>query len=540
VNSTLFSVLFGTDTGGFWMPRKASTVAGGIDAVFDYILYASVFFFVAIIVTMVYFAYKYRQRHPDQKTHPIAGNARLEWIWTLIPTIGLFVLFGFGFVRWLELTVPPGDAMEIRVNAKRWVWSFDYPRHKISNTSELIVPVGQNIKLTMISSDVLHSFYVPEFRVKRDVLPNRYTVLWFKVPNKARTRLQTVKKQDLLLENVLVRMAFAINKASARRLIANGHVQLNDEVVRQPDRKLQLDDRIGINIAPKLRKALFDLKRTYKNKVRAASLAGDSAQVAKLTKEGQAAFEKKAPAWLMGVLKSMGDARAAKDAVANAESKLRDAKENKPKGKGADKQMMTPEDQAKAVAKWTKALADARNTYKLKYKLPEWLYADRDGLDGMWGFVSDTFNVLCTEYCGKEHSRMITRVRVVSPKLFNFWLQRSLSKSPTGKQLIERYGCVSCHSSDGSPNTGPTFLGLYGRKEVVTDKKDNTTKTLNLVDTDKRKAFTEYIRESILKPQSKIVKGYENQLMPTFQGQISEQHISIISDYIKYLKPKKK
>lgn len=521
------------------MPRKASTVAGGIDLVFDIILYASVFFFVAIVCCMVYFAWKYRRRDPNQKTHPISGNARLEWIWTIIPMLGLFVLFGFGFSNWLGLAIPPGDSMEIRVNAKRWQWNFDYPRHKVSGAPELIVPYGRNIKLTMISTDVIHSFYVPEFRIKRDVLPNRYTVVWFHVPKKALTRLNTVDRRDLLLENVITRMAFAQDARAAQGLIAAGHIRINGKVERNASVKVKLNDRIDVFVPEKLKAQLLKIKGDYASKIKQALLQGNDKEAKALGKAGQAAFLKATPVWLNNVLVEMKRAKDAKAAVKLAESQLERFRKNEPSGTGNNKQKLPPDIQAQKVAKWTAALDKARAAYAKRYKLPEWLYADRDGLDGMWGFVSDTFNVFCTEYCGKEHSRMITRVRVVSNELFTFWLNRSLSKSPTGAQLLERYGCVSCHSSDGSANTGPTFLNLYGRKEVVIDKKDNKIKTLHLIDKDdKNKLFSEYIRESLLNPQAKIVKGFENQVMPTFKGQISEQHISIITDYIKFLKPK--
>lgn len=526
------------------MPRSASTVANGIDQVFYWILAASVFFFVGIIAAMVWFAWQYRQQDPNQKTHPISGNATLEWVWTLLPTVGLFVLFGFGFVRWLDLTVPPGDAMEIRANAKRWQWNFDYPRHKISGTPELIVPADRNIKLTMISSDVLHSFYVPEFRVKRDVLPNRYTVVWFKVPKKALTRLNSVKRADLQLKNVVHKMAFAKNVSIATKLIQGGHIQINGKVINDPDSKVKLNDRISVNISPAFKTKLLTLNREYGNKIKEALGKKDNAKAAKLRKEQNKAFVKALGSndWLLGVLNEMKKATDTKAAIASLSQGINGAYSVMSKPAEAQKfferTKMTPADYIKQNKP---ALAAAQKLWDKNYKLPEWLYADRDGLDGMWGFVSDTFNIFCTEYCGKEHSRMITRVRVVSGDLFNFWLQRSLNKSPSGKQLLERYGCVSCHSLDGSANTGPTFYKLYGRKEQVTDQKDGSVKTLTLVDkSDKDKAFSEYVRESIYKPQAKIVKGFEGKVMPTFQGQMPISHVNIIIDYLKYMGSEKK
>lgn len=163
---------------GFWLPPAASTAAAQTDGLFYFILYLSAFFFAAIIAATVYFAVAYRRRSPDQKTHPTEGNNTIEFVWSAIPTLLLLVIFAWGFVGWLNLTVPPDNAVEIRVTGQKWVWSFDYPRDGIS-ADTITVPVGRPVKLTMSSVDVLHSFYVPAFRIKRDVLPNRYTVAWF-------------------------------------------------------------------------------------------------------------------------------------------------------------------------------------------------------------------------------------------------------------------------------------------------------------------------------------------------------------------------
>jgi len=540
VIATLLSVLFATDTGGFWMPRKASTVAGNIDLVFDWVLWASVIFFVGIVAAMVYFAIAYRKKSPDQKTHPISGSTRLELWWTIIPTIGLFVLFGFGFYYWIGLSIPPGDSFEIRANAKRWAWSFDYPRHNLTNVPELVVPHSRNIKLVMMSSDVLHSFYVPEFRVKRDVLPNRYTVVWFNATKEGLNRLQTVKKAELKLDAVVTKMAFARDVRAAQQLIAAGRILINGKAVRSASYQVKLNDRIEVAVDQELIKALSKIRSDADKRAKEAEAKGEANEADKIAKEGRQKFLKKAPKWLLQVLNAMKAARDAEDAIKQAEGAIK---------LGADvltNKKLTAARKQKAIEEAKKAkveLPKLRKAYARRYKLPEWLYANRSGLVGMWGFVSDSFNLFCTEYCGKEHSRMITRVRVVSDELFDYWLKqytKAVLKGATGKQLYELYGCNSCHSIDGSSNTGPTFLGLYGKKEVVTDKKDNSTKTIHLVDTDKKKAFREYIRESIYKPQAKIVKGYESQLMPTFQGQVSDEHLEKLIDFIKYLKPKKK
>lgn len=162
----------------FWLPNTASTIAPGVDKVFYFILYLSTFFFVLIIIALIYFAIKYRKKSGDQRTNPIKGHLKLEITWAVIPTILLFIIFVWGFLEWMNMNVPPGQSLDVRVIGQKWVWSFEYPKSGIVSP-ELVVPVDKSIRLTMYSKDVIHSFFVPEFRIKKDVLPNRYSVIWF-------------------------------------------------------------------------------------------------------------------------------------------------------------------------------------------------------------------------------------------------------------------------------------------------------------------------------------------------------------------------
>lgn len=167
--------------GTFWLPPAASTTAHNTDSLFYFIFYLSLFFFVVIMAAMVAFAVRYRRRKHGEKTADIHGHRNLEIAWSVIPGILLMVIFFWGFTGFMDLAVPPANALDIRVTGQKWVWAFDYPEG--INSNELVVPAGKPVRLTMSSKDVIHSFYVPDFRIKRDVLPNRYTVLWFEAPN---------------------------------------------------------------------------------------------------------------------------------------------------------------------------------------------------------------------------------------------------------------------------------------------------------------------------------------------------------------------
>jgi cytochrome c oxidase subunit II len=165
--------------GSALLPPAASTGADSHDALFYFVLAVTAFFFVLVVGLVAWFTVRYRQRRAGQRTSGISHNRRLEVAWAVIPSILLVVIFGWGFKGFLDMSVPPAGALEVRVTAQKWSWAFEYPRAGIRTSKELVVPVGRPVKLTMSSLDVIHGFYVPAFRLKRDVLPNRYTVTWF-------------------------------------------------------------------------------------------------------------------------------------------------------------------------------------------------------------------------------------------------------------------------------------------------------------------------------------------------------------------------
>ncbi len=182
----LLSTLFGEWGGGllaqasgsFWMPRQASTVAGEVDSIFNFILWISFFFFTLIVGLMVVFILRYRQQSPDDLPEPGPNhNTALELTWTLIPVVLVVVIFTFGLKGYLQLSVPPTDSYEVLVTAQKWNWKFTYPNGYSDH--ELHIPKGRSVRLVMRSEDVIHSFFVPAFRVKQDIVPGRYTKVWF-------------------------------------------------------------------------------------------------------------------------------------------------------------------------------------------------------------------------------------------------------------------------------------------------------------------------------------------------------------------------
>ena len=153
-----------------------SNFVSSVDGTFLFTLIVSVFFLVLITVLMIFFVIKYsRKRNP--KATNIHGNIGLEIAWTGIPTILVLIMFWYGWQGYKEMVNVPENAMPIDVTAQMWKWSFKYEDGK--TTDSLYVPVNTPIKLILHSNDVNHSFFIPAFRLKKDVFPNRERVAWF-------------------------------------------------------------------------------------------------------------------------------------------------------------------------------------------------------------------------------------------------------------------------------------------------------------------------------------------------------------------------
>lgn len=163
--------------GQFWMPPAASTSAGEVDAVFNFILWLSAFFFALIVGLMLLFVVRYHRRRAARAEPSPRHNTLLELTWTIVPLLLVMVIFGWGFKVFLDLNTVPADAYEVQVTGQKWKWLFTYPNGHVDEN--LHVPIHRPVRLVMTSEDVIHSFFVPAFRVKRDVVPGRYSKLWF-------------------------------------------------------------------------------------------------------------------------------------------------------------------------------------------------------------------------------------------------------------------------------------------------------------------------------------------------------------------------
>jgi cytochrome c oxidase subunit 2 len=159
-------------------PPAASTIAGGVDKLYYVLSGITAFFAVLIFSIIFYFMVKYRRRSDDEQAAATHTSMALELTWTIIPSIICAVLFVWASALYVRNARPPAASNEIFVIGKQWMWHIQHPEGP-REIDELHVPAGVPVKLTMTSQDVIHDFYIPAFRVKKDVLPGRYTSIWF-------------------------------------------------------------------------------------------------------------------------------------------------------------------------------------------------------------------------------------------------------------------------------------------------------------------------------------------------------------------------
>lgn len=291
--------------------------AEAVDKVFLYIFGISLILLVLITGVMVAFAIRFHHsRQPQPKQIP-SSCLWLEITWTLVPTLIVLSMFWYGWQGYLSLTNVPPDALPVKAVARQWSWSFVYPGGRTS--PKLVVPAGRPVRIAIVSEDVLHSLYIPAFRIKKDAVPGMTTHVWFRAPE------------------------------------------------------------------------------------------------------------------------------------------------------------------------------------------------------------TGTFDLFCTEYCGLAHASMITSVEVLPADAFADWLQGPQPEAgpAKGRQLLEQYGCLACHSLDGSPRVGPSFAQLVEGQKRVFAQPPNTSQTVD----------RDYVQRSILDPASQVVQGYAA-VMPAYDEKIGAQDLQILIDFL--------
>lgn len=170
-------MLMNQASAGTFMPEQGTDIAKQVDNLYGFLLVVSFISCVILIGGMVYFAVKYRRKSAHDKTPYITHDTRLEILWSVVPLIIFLFVFAWGWIVYHDMRTMPKNALEVHVTGKQWAWTMEYKNGV--KAIELVVPVNKDVKLILTSEDVIHSFYIPSFRIKQDAVPGRYTTLWF-------------------------------------------------------------------------------------------------------------------------------------------------------------------------------------------------------------------------------------------------------------------------------------------------------------------------------------------------------------------------
>ncbi len=171
-----------------WLPEQASTFATEVDHLHYFVIIVTMLISVAVGLLAFAFFFKYRQRRPNQSTPMVIPSVRFEVVVIGVPLFFFLLWFVQGYKDYIWYTTPPQNAMDVYVMAKKWMWKFSYPDGP-NAIGTIHVPANRPVRMLMTSRDVIHSFYVPDFRIKQDVLPGRYTETWFEATKPGRYQI---------------------------------------------------------------------------------------------------------------------------------------------------------------------------------------------------------------------------------------------------------------------------------------------------------------------------------------------------------------
>ncbi|HXI12765.1 MAG TPA: cytochrome c oxidase subunit II [Thermoanaerobaculia bacterium] len=169
-------------------PESASTVSGSVDALYFFLIAVCGFVSLVVIILIIFFAVRYRRTADNQIPVEYKEPKALEIGWIIAPLFPMMIMFLWGAKVYFTIARPPDNALEVYATARQWMWKFQHVGGQ-SEINELHVPVNRAVKVLAASEDVIHDFYVPAFRVKTDVLPNRYSTTWFQATKTGRYHL---------------------------------------------------------------------------------------------------------------------------------------------------------------------------------------------------------------------------------------------------------------------------------------------------------------------------------------------------------------
>lgn len=435
-----------------YLPEQASNHAPNVDWLHHLITDLSIFFTVAIVGVMIYFAVKYRKRNGvDHETPQIEGDLSLEIIWTVVPTIICIIIGYYGIIYYKDMRTVPSNAMTINVTGQKWSWDFEYENGK-KTYGEFVIPVDKPVKLLLQSRDVLHSFFIPSMRVKSDVVPGSYTYVSF-------TPVKTGLYQSYCTE-----------------YCGDNHYSMlaNLRVVSQAEFDAWLVDRSEEILAERMDPAELGAK-LYVQKTCSTCHSLDGSP-------------KVGPSFLK---------------LYGAERKFTDGTTRTADEEYIRQSIYQPNSQV--VEGYPPAMSQF-----IPAQVP----------DSLAAVVTDKEALQLIAFIKTLDGTQEVEVEEVEPVAASEVDKASMTTEERGEWIYQNKMCVTCHSLDGSRIVGPSFKGIYGKSGKLADGSDYL-------------ADDAYLKESILKPNDKVVEGYAP-AMPA--QQFSDDEVADIIAYLKTLK----
>jgi len=501
----------------------SNPTAQAVDNVLIYIFGSSLLLLFGITVTTVYFVIKYRRSKCPEPTSECHGNWLLEIIWTVLPTLIVLTMFWYGWTNYIGLTRVPEGAMEIKGTARMWSWMFEYPNGR--RTNKIYVPVGTPVQMKLNSVDVLHSFFIPAFRIKKDTVPGMETYVWFEATEAGNydvfcAEYCGVGHADMMTQVVaLTPEDYAVwEREQEPAGDPRGLVVINEQGCTGCH---SLDGSDGIG------PSLFELAGKTRQVVKdgqTIEIPIDADYLIRALREPDAeivaGYEGMMPPYDDSII-SDADAQAVADYLLgktgaaapqiNADQVL---EENGCTGchsldgsDGIAPSLFELAGKTRQVEKDGQTLEIPIDAAYLRRAVRE---PNSELVAGyapmMPAYDSDTISD--------------AQLQAVINKLLDIKTETAAAPGPDGAELVEMNGCLGCHSTDGSADIAPSFKGLGSRE--VTIERNGEELTL--------KVDADYLRRALLEPNADLVKDY-SPMMPA-ADYLSKEEIDAIIEYL--------
>lgn len=500
----------------FALPIQASSLAEGVDETFAFVYWCSVVFFIALMGAMFYFVVAYKKKSDDDRTLDLKGHHTLEIVWSVFPSFLLIAMFVMGFQNYIKSTVPPVNSIQVNVTGQKWVWNYAYPGLGNIESSDLVVPKQTPVRLQMVSKDVLHSFFVPDFRIKKDVVPNRYTNQWFDAID-----IFPVREDDKVYTKVNAELTDAEPLEGSKQLVFSRGANIQEAVAKQCAKDKKSDPSLTCTTEA-------SQVKIGQHQVFCTEYCGDdhSRMLSRVIVLEEADFQ----AW------------------------VRSKREFVPEEKYTDAVSLGAYYASKAGCVGCHSVDGSPGTGP-SWKGDNYWGAQREFADGtsrtvdeayitdsimnpdlnvVKGFNKGIMSAGLQNSFGKDKADDGIKAIINYIKAINgveVTAGGATAKDPKeeamalGAKFAGKAGCVACHSVDGSVLIGPSWKGIWGTERKFTD---GSTQTVD----------ANYIRESILEPHKKLVEGFGPLMAPGLNkawGEEEEAGISAIIEYIKAL-----